>query len=68
MSTQLVESVPTYDLAELDGKTLTISVGQDYNIERGFKFTIVVGTDENGYSYVLVDRKERLRDVHPIER
>lgn len=68
MSAQLIESVPTYDLAELDGKTLTISVGQDYNIERDFKFTIVVGTDENGYSYVLVDRKERLRDVQPIER
>ena len=68
MSEQLIESVPVYDLAELDGKTLTISVGQGYNVERGVKSIVVIGTDERGHSYVLVDRQEKLRDVHPIER
>lgn len=67
MSAKVFESVPAYDLAELDGKTLTISVGSDYNVERQIKFTTVIGTDENGYSYVLVDRQEPL-NVHPVER
>ena len=61
---QWTPSVPLFDLIELDGKTLTISVGQDYDVERGIQFTVVTGTDENGHTFVLVDKQEPL-DVHP---
>lgn len=64
MDNALIPSVPTYHLVALDGKTLTITVGQDYDVERGLRYTTVTGTDENGHSYVLVDRQEAL-NVHP---
>lgn len=82
MSAQLIESVPVYDLAELDGKTLTINVYIDRDIDAQRKTTIVVGTDERGVTYVLADQQEPIvsggytekelaqgkHRVHPIER
>lgn len=67
MSRQFISKVPVFDLAELHGKTLTISVGRHDYPEHGLRATVVVGTDECGVSYVLLDTQERL-DVHPIER
>jgi hypothetical protein len=64
MCDRLIPSVPVFDLADLDGKVLTISVGQGYNVERGIRFTSVIGTDENGISYVLVDQREPI-NVRP---
>lgn len=64
MSSMLIDHAPAFCLRELDGKTLTMSVGEDYNVETGLRYTTVIGTDENGHSYVIVDKREPI-DVHP---
>lgn len=64
MRNRLIDHVPMYELSELNGKTLTISVGEDYNVETGLRYTSVMGIDESGNTYVIVNRQEPL-DVHP---
>jgi hypothetical protein len=63
MGRQIISKVPVFNLVELHGKTLTISVARHEYPRDGVRATVVVGTDERGISYVLVDHQERL-DVH----
>ena len=64
MDNRVIPSAPPFRLIELDGKTLTITVGRDYDMDRRIRSTVVIGTDASGCSYVLVDTQEPL-DVHP---
>jgi hypothetical protein len=62
--TRLFDVPPPIDYMSLDGKTLTIRVGVDYNPETNLRTTVVVGEDAQGHMYVLVDKQETLH-VHP---
>ena len=66
-SRQMISKVPLFKLLDLDGKTLTMSVGQDIDQERGEITTVLSGCDEGGRCYVLACVTERV-DVHPIKR
>lgn len=64
MRDRRVKHGPTFCLRELHGKTLTMHVGEDYNAESGMRYTVVIGADELGNKYVIVDKREQT-DVHP---
>lgn len=64
---QIISKVPVFKLLDLDGRNLTMSVGQSIDQERGEITTVLRGYDERGCCYVLACVTERV-DVHPIER
>jgi hypothetical protein len=61
---QLISKVPVFRLVELDGRTLTMSVGQSIDQDHGEITTVLRGTDEFGMIYVLACATERV-DVRP---
>lgn len=56
---QMISKVPLFKLLDLDGKTLTMSVGQSIDHERGEITTVLSGYDESGCCYVLACVTER---------
>lgn len=64
---QMISKVPVFKLLNLDGKTLTMSVGQGVDHEHGVITTVLSGVDESGCRYVLACVTERV-DVHPNQR
>lgn len=64
---QMISKVPLFRLLDLDGKKLTISVGQSIDHEHGEITTVLSGYDNSGRRYVLACVTERV-DVHPKQR
>ena len=64
---QMISKVPVFKLIDLDGRKLTMSVGQSIDHERGEITTVLSGYDKQGYCYVLACVTERV-DVHPNQR
>ena len=64
---QMISKVPVFKLIDLDGRKLTMSVGQSIDHERGELTTVLSGYDKSGCCYVLACVTERV-DVHPKQR
>ena len=64
---QMISKVPLFKLLDLDGKKLTMSIGQSIDHERGEITTVLSGYDKQWYCYVLACVTERV-DVHPDQR
>ena len=64
---QMISKVPVFKLIDLDGRKLTMSVGQSIDRERGEITTVLSGYDKSGCCYVLACVTERV-DVHPKQR
>ena len=64
---QMISKVPVFKLIDLDGRELTMSVGQSIDHERGEITTVLSGYDNSGRCYVLACVTERV-DVHPKQR
>ena len=64
---QMISKVPLFKLLDLDGKKLTMSIGQSIDHERGEITTVLSGYDKSGCCYVLACVTERV-DVHPEQR
>ena len=64
---QMISKVPLFKLLDLDGKKLTMSIGQSIDHERGEITTVLSGYDKQGCCYVLACVTERV-DVHPYQR
>lgn len=61
---QMISKIPVFKLLDLDGRNLTMSVGQSIDQERGEITTVLSGYDENGCCYVLACITEPV-NVHP---
>lgn len=61
---QMISKIPVFKLLDLDGRNLTMSVGQSIDQERGEITTVLSGYDENGCCYVLACIAEPV-NVHP---
>ena len=64
---QMISKVPVFKLIDLDGRKLTMSVGQSIDRERGEITTVLSGYDNSGRCYVLACVTERV-DVHPDQQ
>ena len=64
---QMISKVPLFKLLDLDGKKLTMSVGQSIDHERGEITTVLSGYDNSGRCYVLACVTERV-DAHSKQR
>lgn len=64
---QMISKVPVFKLIDLDGRKLTMSVGQSIDHERGDITTVLSGYDKSGCCYVLACVTERV-DVHPDQQ
>ena len=64
---QMISKAPVFKLIDLDGRKLTMSVGQSIDHERGEITTVLSGYDNSGRCYVLACVTERV-DVHPDQR
>ena len=64
---QMISKVPVFKLIDLDGRKLTMSVGQSIDHERGEITTVLSGYDKSGCCYVLACVTERV-DVHPDQQ
>lgn len=64
---QMISKVPLFKLLDLDGKKLTMSVGQAVDHERGEITTVLRGYDKSGCCYVLACVTERV-DAHSNQR
>ena len=64
---QMISKVPLFKLIDLDGRKLTMSVGQSIDHEHGVLTTVLSGYDESGCCYVLACVTERV-DAHSNQR
>ncbi len=64
---QMISKVPLFKLLDLDGRRLTMSVGQSIDHERGEITTVLSGYDKSGRCYVLACVTERV-DAHSNQR
>ena len=58
-SRQMISKVPVFKLLDLDGRKLTMKVGQSIDQERGEITTVLSGYDSSGRCYVLASVTER---------
>lgn len=58
-SRQLISKVPVFNLLDLDGRKLTMSVNQSIDRDRGEITTVLSGYDNSGRCYVLASVTER---------
>lgn len=66
-SRQMISKVPVFKLLDLDGRKLTMKVGQTIDRERGEIITVLSGYDSSGCCYVLASVTERI-DVPADQR